>query len=307
MIVKPQDLSSADRVVLLFDGDLLVYRAGFAAEKRVYTVGSETFKNSKAAKSYCTRKGINEREIKSERLLEPLGNATSNVDRIINSTVEQVMTDFACAEDNVDVVVFLTGCGNKPNFREVVAHDYKANRDPAHKPTFYDEIREYLNRTWATVFTEGAETDDYLGPAFADVAAHDPDCQPVIVSIDKDLLCVPGLHYHFIKKEYKLISEQEGDYNFFCQTLIGDTADNIRGIRGVGPAKAEKLLGRFSTDSPFMAKLCMIQYMKEYNEEWLDRWNANCHMLWIWREIPDVCPWVFESKTEAEGFMESVN
>jgi hypothetical protein len=84
-------LSSAGRVVLLFDGDLLVYRAGFAAEKRVYTVGSETFKNSKAAKSYCTRKGINEREIKSERLLEPLGNATSNVDKIINSTIKQAI------------------------------------------------------------------------------------------------------------------------------------------------------------------------------------------------------------------------
>ena len=64
----------------------------------------------------------------------------------------------------------------------------------------------------------------------------------VIVSEDKDLLTVPGLHWNLKTKELYSLSEKEADYNFFKQSLMGDTVDNYKGCPKVGEISAEKIL-----------------------------------------------------------------
>jgi len=49
-------------------------------------------------------------------------------------------------------------------------------------------------------------------------------------------------HYNFVKKELFYITKEEAVYNFYMQFLVGDNADNIKGVYGVGPKKAAKLL-----------------------------------------------------------------
>ena len=39
----------------------------------------------------------------------------------------------------------------------------------------------------------------------------------------------------------------------FLQTLMGDTSDNIKGLRGIGPAKAQKILDGCLTRSELWA------------------------------------------------------
>ena len=294
------------KLVLLFDGDILVYRAGFAAEKRLYQVGrgGPTFSSKKKAEEEAIRIGAPLSEIYSERQLEPLENAFSNLANIINGTRNTLIGKLGLVSvADIDQVIFLTGCGSNPNFREEVSSSYKANRSAMTKPTYYEEIRNHIQETYPCVLTQGAETDDYLCPASKDITDHYPDTVPIIVSIDKDLLSVPGNHYNFVKKELVVVSESKANLNFFNQMLTGDRADNIVGLKGIGPVKASRITEPFREDLGKLKARCLLEYKNKAGPDWLFRWNENCHMLWIWREIPDMCPHTFVSKDEANAYI----
>jgi DNA polymerase-1 len=99
----------------------------------------------------------------------------------------------------------------------------------------------------------------------------------VIASVDKDLDQIAGWHYNFVKKIGYNITPEEGMYRFYKQILTGDSADNIIGIRGVGPVTADKLLSE-ATDEMEMYAICLEQY--EGNEE---RVIENARLLWLRR------------------------
>jgi 5'-3' exonuclease len=131
--------------------------------------------------------------------------------------------------------VFLTTLGTD-NFRYNIAtiKPYKGNRDSTKRPFFHADLREYLVNEWNAVVSQGCEADDLLA------SAHNSGT--VIVTIDKDLAQVPGYNFNPVKNELRLISEQEAWFNFYVSMLIGDTADNITGLDGIGKVKAPKLL-----------------------------------------------------------------
>lgn len=298
------------QVVLLFDGDILVYRAGFAAEKRVYTVKGNTFSSATHARDFAKAQGIPQSSVTWERNPEPVENAIHNVYKIIARTQSQIVNDYNLRiqdGDTINEVVFLTGCGSMQNFRELHAHEYKANRDPAHKPTHYDALRTHIQKTWPTVITEGAETDDYLCQAAKDVKTKferpGHTVHPIIVSIDKDLLSVPGTHYNFVNGALLEVTENDADYNFFKQMLVGDTADNVKGIKGIGAARATTILHQHFGNPHALCAAALAMYASREGANWLQRWNDNAIMLYIWRQVPDICPWIFPSKKSAEDFL----
>ncbi|MDD9816698.1 MAG: hypothetical protein OXU61_00955, partial [Gammaproteobacteria bacterium] len=64
----------------------------------------------------------------------------------------------------------------------------------------------------------------------------------VIAGIDKDLKQIPGNHYNFNKQLHEFVDDDNANLNLMLQCLTGDTSDNIPGIKGIGPAKAGKIL-----------------------------------------------------------------
>jgi 5'-3' exonuclease len=86
----------------------------------------------------------------------------------------------------------------------------------------------------------GQEADDALG-----IAQTADTC---IVSIDKDLLQIPGVHYHFVKKEFYNITPDQGLRHFYMQLLMGDRIDNIPGVYGIGPVNAKRILSKCNTE-----------------------------------------------------------
>jgi len=301
--------SDGNKLIALFDGDILVYRAGFAAEKRQYSVRGivGTFPNAKSARDAAAAKGIPQTHVTWERIAEPKENAFHNVDKIINSTIKKLHDQLNTVEHTF--VIFLTGCTEQPNFREENNHGYKANRDPKNKPTHYDEIRNYIRNKYPTVLTQGAETDDYLCQAAKDAPERlypgDPNVVPVIVSIDKDLLSVPGLHYNFVKDEVVDVDVDMADFNFFSQMLQGDVADNVMGIKGYGPKKAESTLSpAYGDEFALCARAMSVYRSRISDEDWVARWNENAIMLYIWRSVPDICPWLFSDESDANAFIE---
>lgn len=136
-----------------------------------------------------------------------------------------------------DKLVFLTGSGN---FRHDIAKTapYKGNRKDTPKPTWLKFVRGYIDYLYNAVITDGYEADDLISIA-AYKAGYD---KVVIVSTDKDFNQIPVTIYNLSKGEFFTITPQEALKNFYKQILTGDTVDNIFGIYGIGPKKADKIL-----------------------------------------------------------------
>lgn len=170
-----------------------------------------------------------------------------------------------------DYQVFLTG---KKNFRFDIAvtHPYKGNRKGIEKPQHLQAVRDYMIKHWDAVVSDGEEADD-LCAIWATKRGKDA----VIVSIDKDMLQVPCEHYNPNKKEFQTVDEFGGLKFFYTQILTGDKADNIIGLYGIGPVKAEKLLADCKTEEE-LYEACLVAYSGEE-----DRVIENARLLWLRR------------------------
>ena len=130
-----------------------------------------------------------------------------------------------------DCIVALS---DKANYRKELAPYYKANRKTTRKPMLLQWAKEYLQNKYNTVMYRRLEADDVLG------ILGTANTDTIIWSEDKDLRTVPAKHW--IDGDVVEISEEEADYNFLTQTLVGDSTDNYKGCPSVGYKTAEKIL-----------------------------------------------------------------
>lgn len=169
-------------------------------------------------------------------------------------------------------VGYLTG---KDNYRHDIAKTkpYKGNRKDAPRPVHLHSLREYLITAWDFRVANGQEADDAIG-----IHATLTRDNSIIVSIDKDLDMIPGHHYNPVKKDHYYVNDKVALKNFYRQILTGDKVDNIEGLRGIGPKKADKILGDFDTD------LAMYEaVLKAYDGD-SERVLENGQLLWIRRK-----------------------
>jgi DNA polymerase-1 len=227
------------------DGDVVVYRAGFAAEHTLYHLhyyadgkqATKTFDGAKEYEAFLKDKDWSPVDywVEPEIMVEPEEAAVYNVRSILRSICEDLQID-----PETELRVYLSG---ETNFRNGVAtiKPYKGNRDKSRKPVHAPALKDYVRRAYNCKTSDGQEADDDMAIAHFDMFCKDPD-STVISTIDKDLNMIPGLHYNFVTKESYYVQPFEGLLNFYRQCLTGDTTDNIPGIRGVGPVKAGKLI-----------------------------------------------------------------
>ena len=126
------------------------------------------------------------------------------------------------------------------------------------------------------ITTENEEADDAVGIESNRYKAW-------IVHVDKDLDQLPGWHYNPVKDEEYYITEEEGLKNFYLQMLTGDRVDNIVGLRGIGPVKANKILKDAVTEEQLYKAV-----QKAYADagEAPERILENGQLLWL-RRFPD--------------------
>lgn len=186
------------------------------------------------------------------------------------------------------------------NFRHKLYPFYKAGRKQE-KPTHYEFLKEHLITEWGAMIAYGMEADDALGISQNKTLGGE---QTVICSIDKDLLQCPGLHYNFVKDEFIEIDVSEGRRRFYTQLLTGDSTDNIRGCRGIGPVKAAKALAGLAEEEDYL-DVCFNLYQKQEDgmstEEILQHMLLAGRLLYILRTEND--SWNFpRSKLITEAF-----
>src|SRR5512139_1256183 len=144
---------------------------------------------------------------------------------------DKLMRDILNETSSDGYLAFLSGPNN---FRKEIYPEYKANRKDLVKPKHLAVVRLFLAQEWNAEVTDGYEADDALG------MYHNKET--IVCSIDKDLLMIPGLHYNFVKKEYTVVDELEGLRSLYRSALVGDKADNIFGVRGIGKVKAAQFI-----------------------------------------------------------------
>lgn len=188
--------------------------------------------------------------------------ALARADKTIQDILEETKSD--------SYIVYLTGSNN---FRREIAPSYKAHR-PEERPEHWQAVREFLVTHHNGHIVDGYEADDALG------IAQTTSGNTVICSIDKDLLQVPGIHYNFVKKEWKTVTHEEGIRALYTQSLVGDRSDNIEGIRGIGPVKAKQALCSCETEEELYDK-CRSMYGDD------ERFHLNMKLLYIWRKPAD--------------------
>jgi 5'-3' exonuclease len=255
-----------------FDGDLLVYRCGFAAEKQQYHVGDETFTTLREAKELADQVG--EEVVKGDRLVEPVEHALANVKSMVDVALENL------GVNSDEMTMYLSG---PTNFRTGIAtiREYKGNRDPDHKPVHGPAIKEYMESKYPVKYSVDEEADDLVGYSHYAMWLRDEQ-STVIATVDKDMDMIPGLHYNFVKDESYYVSPEDATRWFYLQLLMGDSTDNIPGIPGCGPKKASKMLeGLFTENEYFVAAL--DGYEQAY-EDGLDALIENARLLWIRRQ-----------------------
>lgn len=173
-----------------------------------------------------------------------------------------------------ELEVFLTGKGN---FRYDLSPTYKANRKDTPRPEHLGLVREHLVEAWDAVVSSGQEADDLIAIRATELAY---DC--TIVSTDKDFKQIPCRHYNPNKGEWTSVGEFEGTMFFYSQIVMGDRADNIEGIHGIGPVKAKRLLSECTTEQELYDKV-----LGAYdNDE--ERVLTNARLLWLRRKEEDV-------------------
>jgi hypothetical protein len=274
-----------------FDGDLVIYRAGFAAEKAQYVLqvkGKECeqyqeFSCKADLNAHAKQHGIDlvadaalvdrgDYYYSMERIVEPVENALHNAKSLINRTM--------AALGSTDIIVYLSG---PTNFRDEIAtiRPYKGNRDETHKPTHGPAIIEYLHKKYNVVVSENEEADDIVSYSHYRMWLDD-DMSTVIASTDKDLDMIPGLHYNFIKEESYYVTPDEGMKFFYTQLLTGDSTDNIPGVPKVGKVRAAKYLAEATTERE-MFDIALSLYVEGYPEDPAGALDENAQLLWMRR------------------------
>lgn len=125
------------------------------------------------------------------------------------------------------------------NFRKKILPTYKANREGKRKPVAYKALVNWVKKNYKTKEIAGLEADDCLG-----ILATKDTTPSIIISGDKDMKCIPGYHYDFLRDEFSDVSEKEATYHFYMQTLMGDITDGYSGCRKVGKVTAQKILDK---------------------------------------------------------------
>ena len=172
------------------------------------------------------------------------------------------------------------------NFRKDLYPEYKKNRKEHDEETkeALNYAHNYMIEKFGAKMADGMEADDLVCIwAYEAMAKEMPY---TIVGIDKDLLQIPGTHLNFHHMEIKEVDDDTANYNLMLQCLTGDNSDNIPGIKGIGPKKAERILaGRNSPDTRW----------KRIRAAWRSHGAGNpelsyrlLKMITSWEELEDV-------------------
>lgn len=192
-------------------------------------------------------------------------------------------------------------CQYVPNFRYTVAKTkpYKGTRKNP-KPYHFYNITAYLVAEYDCVVSRGGlEADDMM------TLEQSRSDNTIICSRDKDLRMCEGWHFSWEcgkqrsvgpHKTNRIGSLEIGNNDktlgyglkmFFYQMLVGDSADNIPGLKGSGDVAAYKLLEPMETEEEMFHAVQSL-YKERVGEGAREYFTEQMLLLWMKQEGADV-------------------
>lgn len=157
--------------------------------------------------------------------------------------------------------------------RHEIFADYKATRQAPPSDLF--EQKEYIVECadligLKQVVQSGIEADDLMYSLAKDWVAQDPDNGVVFVTLDKDMgqALILNEHIYLLDAFKEQLSDRaalETKMGFpaekmpFYFALLGDSSDNIPGVRGIGKTTAQALVNQFDSIEDMYSKLHEIK------------------------------------------------
>ncbi len=145
-------------------------------------------------------------------------------------------------------------------FQSAALKEYQANRKGKEKPRYLNAMRDWMGAKLGATMCRDCEADDGMSMAQYKAIKEGNENLSIIASRDKDLRMVPGLHLNWESGAIEGTSADEpfgyiyiddtkstktvkgyGWKFFWCQMLMGDTADNITGLPLVHPEVMNKV------------------------------------------------------------------
>lgn len=289
------NMKSGSQLVGLVDADMLVYLAGFAIEHRdcwaVDEQGAAVFECSGRDTMNRWKKKQDPEflatlEFDEHHWVEPFDKA----ELILSQRTKAIRA----AAHTTKLRWYLTKGSTLWRNEDANVQKYKGNRDNMTKPLAYDHIREHLKTRYRAKVLAGLEADDGV----ACLARENPG-EFIIISPDKDLRTIAGLQLNPDKRHIGegivFVSELVACRNLYIQMLMGDKADNIKGLSGTvgkpgwGPVKAASAITQFVTEGD-MADFVAEQYKLTYpnGTTGLD----GKHMMW-WEILEETANLLF--------------
>lgn len=214
-----------------------------------------------------------------------------NVERTIVKYCNDVMNNLA---DPFNTTLLMGGGGN---FRFDIAtiQPYKGNR-VSEKPYHFDAIKNFVEDVYGAKRIYGVEVDDAVG-----ILAEPGD---LIISQDKDLLQLPGLHKHPVSGFEQEVTEIEGFRSFYAQVLTGDTSDNIPGLYGVGASSAHvKAIKKMKTEVEMYEAVAKL-YSLRFGSYWKMFLKENMMLLWLLRGPKSKVPYWQEQLEDTDFYLQ---
>lgn len=188
--------------------------------------------------------------------IRPLSTADGIPTNAVYGFINIILKNLSLADAEYGAVAFDL---RAPTFRHKMYEGYKANRhgmpdDLAAQLPYAKQAAEFLGLK--VLEKEGFEADDILGTLSAMAGDKDMDC--VLVTGDKDSLQLINSHttvYLAATNETKIFDsaafmEKYGvspDAFVDVKALMGDSSDNIPGVKGIGEKGALKLIAEHGT------------------------------------------------------------
>jgi len=161
---------------------------------------------------------------------------------------------------------------------------YKANRVDTIEPEVKDRIIDiYDHAKGYCVESDGGEADDYC--CFTALQAAYDGIPYTIAHIDKDLDCIPGWHFNFRKNKSYFITYEQGYQFQIKQLLQGDSTDNIKGIKGVGPVTADKIIAGGELGQ--LWDILIDNWQKKMGREWKTLFTTCANLIYLQEDVYD--------------------